>query len=190
MKLDYLEGNILGVSATAGELVIRLDQEERGADSGVLVLSLRLKNSSRSQDAGRVLSRHIYDWAEIYFQEESGEKYLEISIEYAEAVEDVRIDYAHHETVHETYALDDLKMKLEHLQQHFISQVEYYDKEATRLQSVIYSLRQELCKEIDRFTRKRDFFEGSDKAEKYEIELECHQKILKLLDRFDNSDAV
>ena len=108
MQFDYLQGQILGVSANASEIVIRLDPDESevGAAPEIPVLNMRLKDCPRSQSVYPVLTQHIFDWAEIFFQEAGG-KYLEISFDYS-ADADLRLDYARCEITKEPYTIGDL----------------------------------------------------------------------------------
>jgi hypothetical protein len=189
MHVEYLAGLILDVVSDAGAISIRLDLDESESANqwASPVLTLILQNCPQYQNAFDLLGQHLYEWVEVWFQEEGGQKHLSIIFDYPLDIE-IRLDYSECKISETSYTVDDLSRKLKSLKERHANEINSCWMTVSKYGKIIQKLRQEIFKELDRFERKCNFFANTEKAERFEIGRKCYQRILDLLDRLENTD--
>ena len=191
MLEDYYHAQILDVSVRPDALFIKLDLTESEFAQSVEkpVLVMKLRNCANAQDAYDLLKNYIYSPIEIYFLEEEGRKYLDISVDY-HADSDLELDYDEIDYQKDEYTIEDLRGKLDFLKRIHQLRFEEYNQSEKHYKRIIEGLRNGLLKEIDRYNRKIEFFAGSDKENKLEVAQKSYRRILELLEHLEKDTIV
>lgn len=190
MQVEYLAGLILDVASNADAISIRLDLDESESANqwASPVLTLILQNCPQYQNPLALLGQHLYEWVEVRFQEEGGQKHLSIIFDDPSDIE-IRLDFSECKISENSYTVDDLSRKLKSLKERHANEIKSCWMTVSKYGKIIQKLRQEIYKELDRFERKSNFFANTEKGEGFEIGRKCYQRLLDLLDRLENTDV-
>jgi hypothetical protein len=190
MQVEYLAGLILDVASNADAISIRLDLDESESANqwASPVLTLILQNCPQYQNPFALLGQHLYEWVEVWFQEEGGQKHLSIIFDDPLDIE-IRLDFSECKISENSYTVDDLSRKLKSLKEKHANEIKSCWMTVSKYGKIIQRLRQEIYKELDRFERKSNFFSNTEKGEQFEIGRKCYQRLLDLLDRLENTDV-
>jgi hypothetical protein len=188
MNEEYWIAAILSVASEGNNLIIRLEWIER-IDPENSVVELRLKGCSFTSEDIALLEARRFTEMDLYFQEEEGQKYLEVGFDSPD-INDLRLAYSDCDKQETSYTIVELTEKLRHVTQNYESQIHSYWEETRKLRKLQHRLELELGKEIDRLERKKDFFANTEKASRFDERLQCYRKVLNWIEMFRRDEAV